>query len=321
MGAEASHLVSVTCCCSSRQPPPGTTSAVVADKLKQRQVVLKQREPSEPKRTQRSSDGLASPSPSPSPSSSLASPAPVPIPLSPTAAASRNSDPLFPGLTGHTDSDGGSTRLDSAPSDAIEHTMTESNLLRVSESSSLQGRDIGPMITAKASVMTARTTTSSRRAEIPLELAFERIQDLERHAEVVKGNGRKNPVSNRLFGRPQDRYLAVIPADEERPDVDAGDTWRRWRNGFLGYWENRDCFERRSAPKGIVPLMHIMQVVQTAAEKAASVSVIYQDPKTGNRDRLDLSFDGLTRAEEWKTGLKGIRSSLNVLQARKTTSS
>lgn len=196
------------------------------------------------------------------------------------------------------------------PGAASQQAAGGQDLAKASDATALRSMpSVTSMATSTPGLPLARTKT-----EIPQHVAAERVQEIERNQLLVRGPARKKAVSNKLFGGTKDRYIAVIPGPPDKLETDDVAVWKRWRRGSLGYWENRDAFERRLQPKGFVNLLHITQLTQpNGTGKQKDVIILYEDPKTEVGDRLELTFDSPARADEWMEAMGLLRGALNKI--------
>merc|ERR1740122_229946 len=100
---------------------------------------------------------------------------------------------------------------------------------------------------------------SSRSAENrPPEEDRKRAKEIEKVASQVGTSCLKFPMHQSgllTTGGAKDRYVAAVPADEVVPDADWATYVKRWRRGKLGYWQDKEAYQRREVPKGYLDLV------------------------------------------------------------------
>lgn len=140
--------------------------------------------------------------------------------------------------------------------------------------------------------------------------AVARLEEIDKLQSCISGTAKKKAINSKLFGSTKERYLAVLPGPQDHQADRIGEpvevsTCRRWRTGVLGYWESKADYDRRSMPKGTIPLLSITQVLNSGGKTA--VDVTYEDSETHVTKCLDLTFDTPNRADEWKKALEKLK--------------
>lgn len=82
------------------------------------------------------------------------------------------------------------------------------------------------------------------------------VSELDNLARSMTKSIRKYPKSCKKFHRARDRFMSVIPVQEDK----GLKPFQRWQRGVVAYWEDKSGFTSNSTPKGHMSLLRIAKV-------------------------------------------------------------
>mmetsp|Transcript_81188 Transcript_81188/g.181644 ORF Transcript_81188/g.181644 Transcript_81188/m.181644 type:complete len:229 (-) Transcript_81188:215-901(-) len=138
------------------------------------------------------------------------------------------------------------------------------------------------------------------------------VDDINRLALRVETICQKFPSSGRRghFGAgTKERYIAAMPAPDSSdiPGRREARMLHRWRRGYLGYWDNKEAFQKKLPAKGQLDLVNITKVQWNSKERE---QVVVKHLDGHEACKLELLFPDERSAQQWRDALRHLRGLL-----------
>eukprot|EP00427_Karlodinium_veneficum_P022962 CAMPEP_0169116086 /NCGR_PEP_ID=MMETSP1015-20121227/29690_1 /TAXON_ID=342587 /ORGANISM="Karlodinium micrum, Strain CCMP2283" /LENGTH=225 /DNA_ID=CAMNT_0009178585 /DNA_START=195 /DNA_END=872 /DNA_ORIENTATION=+ len=117
----------------------------------------------------------------------------------------------------------------------------------------------------------------------------DKADSLDLLASQLARNVQKYPNKNTtLIKRPQDRFVGILQntSDPDEPThSEEASRVHRYKNGWLAYWEDEECFKSGEKPKGCISLLRIVKVQHERSTSKGQRGVLVKHKKPSSESK------------------------------------